>query len=106
MEACGFRDQFEKLQKAGAVVLGISKDTPKDQKKFRDKYSLPYTLLADSDKKLCEAFGVLKEKNMYGKKSIGIERTTFLIDKEGKLAKVFAKVKPEGHAEEVLAAMK
>jgi peroxiredoxin Q/BCP len=87
-------------------VLGISKDSPKALKKFKDKYSLPYTLLADEDKKLCEAFGVLKEKNMYGKTTIGIERTSFLINEQGGVAKIFAKVKPEGHAEEVLAAVK
>ena len=87
-------------------MLGISKDSPKAQKKFKDKYSLPYTLLADEDKKLCEAFGVLKEKNMYGRTTIGIERTSFLIDAQGRVTKVFPKVKPEGHAEEVLAAMK
>jgi peroxiredoxin Q/BCP len=87
-------------------VLGISKDTPQAQKKFKDKYSLPYTLLADEDKKLCEAFGVLKEKSMYGRTTMGIERTTFLIDEQGKIAKIFNKVKPEGHAEEVLGAMK
>jgi len=87
-------------------VLGISKDSPQALKKFQDKYSLPYTLLADEDKKLCEAFGVLKEKNMYGRKTMGIERTSFLIDDKGKIAKIFSRVKPEGHAEEVLAAMK
>jgi peroxiredoxin Q/BCP len=87
-------------------VLGISKDTPQAQKKFKDKYSLPYTLLADEDKKLCEAFGVMKEKNMYGRTTMGIERTTFLIDEQGKISKIFNKVKPEGHAEEVLGAMK
>lgn len=87
-------------------MLGISKDSPNGQKKFKDKYSLPYTLLADEDKKLCEAFGVLKEKNMYGRKTIGIERTSFLIDPQGRVAKIFPKVKPEGHAEEVLAALK
>ena len=87
-------------------MLGISKDSPNAQKKFKDKYSLPYTLLADEDKKLSEAFGVLKEKNMYGRKTIGIERTSFLIDSEGRIAKIFPKVKPEGHAEEVLAAIK
>jgi peroxiredoxin Q/BCP len=106
IEACGFRDQFEKLQRAGAVVLGISKDSPTAQKKFRDKYSLPYTLLADEDKKLCEAFGVLKEKNMYGRTTLGIERTSFLIDEQGRVKKIFPKVKPEGHAEEVLGALK
>lgn len=87
-------------------MLGISKDSPNAQKKFKDKYSLPYTLLADEDKKLSEAFGVLKEKNMYGRKTIGIERTSFLIDPQGRIAKIFPKVKPEGHAEEVLAAVK
>jgi peroxiredoxin Q/BCP len=87
-------------------VLGISKDRVKDQKKFKDKYSLPYPLLADEEKKLCEAFGVLKEKNMYGRKTMGIERTSFLIDPQGRIAKIFPKVKPEGHAEEVLAALK
>ena len=94
------------MQRAGAVVLGISKDSPKALKKFKDKYSLPYTLLADEDKKLCEAFGVLKEKNMYGKTTMGIERTSFLIDGQGHVTKIFSKVKPEGHAEEVLAVLK
>ena len=87
-------------------MLGISKDRVKDQKKFKDKYSLPYPLLADEEKKLCEAFGVLKEKNMYGRKTLGIERTSFLIDRQGRIAKIFPKVKPEGHAEEVLASLK
>ena len=87
-------------------MLGISKDSPKAQKKFKDKYSLPYTLLADEDKKLCEVFGVLKEKNMYGRATMGIERTSFLLDQQGRVAKIFPKVKPEGHAEEVLAALK
>jgi peroxiredoxin Q/BCP len=105
IEACGFRDVFEKIQKAGAVVLGISRDTPKAQKKFKDKYDLPYSLLADVDEAVCNEFGVLKEKNMYGKKVIGIERTTFLIGPDQTLLKVFPKVKPEGHAEEVLAAV-
>ena len=88
------------------TVLGISADTPAAQKKFKEKYDLPYTLLADSEKKLCNAFGVIKEKNMYGKKVKGIARTTFVIGPDGKIAKVFANVKPDGHAEEVLAALK
>jgi peroxiredoxin Q/BCP len=87
-------------------VLGISADTPAKQKKFKEKYDLPFSLLADVDKKVCEAFGVLKEKNMYGKKVIGIARTTFVIDPEGNIAKTFENVKPDGHAEEVLAALK
>jgi peroxiredoxin Q/BCP len=106
IEACGFRDVFKKIQQAGAVVLGISRDTPKAQKKFKEKYDLPYTLLADVDEVVCKQFDVLKEKNMYGKKVIGIERTTFLIGPDRKLLKIFPKVKPEGHAEEVLAAVK
>jgi len=106
IEACGFRDTFTKLQKAGAVVLGISRDTPKAQKKFQEKFDLPYPLLADVDEKVCDQFGVLKEKNMYGKKVIGIERTTFLIGPDRRLLKVFPKVKPEGHAEEVLEAIR
>ena len=106
IEACGFRDAFKKLQAAGAVVLGISRDTPKAQAKFRAKYGLPYTLLADVDEKVSKQFDVLKEKNMYGKKVMGIVRTTFVIGPDQKLLHVFPKVTPEGHAEEVLAAIK
>ena len=105
IEACGFRDTFAKLQAAGAVVLGISRDTPKAQAKWKAKYELPYTLLADVNAEVCNMFGVLKEKNMYGKKVKGIERTTYLIGPDGTLEKEFPKVKPEGHAEEVLAAI-
>lgn len=90
----------------GVVVLGISADTSGKQKKFEEKYDLPYTLLADTDKKVCQAFGVLKEKNMYGKKVIGIARTTFVIGPEGKIQHVFNNVKAEGHALEVLEYMK
>jgi peroxiredoxin Q/BCP len=106
IEACGFRDVFKKLQAAGAVVLGISRDTPKAQAKFRAKYDLPYTLLADVDEKVCNQFGVLKEKNMYGKKVRGIERTTFVIGSDQTLLHIFPKVTPEGHAEQVLALLK
>jgi thioredoxin-dependent peroxiredoxin len=88
------------------VVLGISPDSPKAQKSFKEKYDLPFTLLSDPDKKVAKAFDVLKEKNMYGKKVLGIERTTFLIDPQGRLAHIFPKVKAEGHAEEVLAELK
>jgi len=87
-------------------VLGISPDLPKAQKSFKEKYDLPFTLLSDPDKKVAEAFDVIKEKYMYGKKVMGIERTTFLIDPEGRVAHVFPKVKAEGHAEEVLAVLK
>ncbi|MGB6131436.1 MAG: thioredoxin-dependent thiol peroxidase [Acidobacteriaceae bacterium] len=106
IEACGFRDQFAKIQKTGAVALGISRDTPKAQRKFREKYDLPYPLLADVDETVCKQFDVMKEKNMYGKMVMGIERTTFLIGPDQRLLKVFPKVKPEGHAEEVLEALK
>ena len=88
------------------MVLGISPDSPKAQKSFKEKYDLPFTLLSDPDKKAADAFDVVKEKNMYGKKVMGIERTTFLIDPQGRVAHVFPKVKAEGHAEEVLAALK
>jgi thioredoxin-dependent peroxiredoxin len=106
IEARGFRESYKKLQNTGAVVLGISADKPATQKKFQEKYDLPYTLLSDPDKKICEAFGVIKEKNMYGKKVMGIARTTFVIGRDGKIAHVFEKVSPEGHAEEVLAFLK
>jgi thioredoxin-dependent peroxiredoxin len=106
IEACGFRDTFTKLQKAGAIVLGISRDTPKAQKKFKEKYDLNYPLLADVDEKVVKQFDVLKEKNMYGKKVMGIDRTTFVIGPDQTLLRIFPKVKPEGHAEEVLAAIK
>ena len=102
IEACGFRDTFKKLLAAGAVVLGISRDTPRDQAKFRAKYDLPYTLLADVDEKVCKQFDVLKEKNMYGKKTMGIERTTFVIGPDRTLLHIYPKVTPQGHAEEVL----
>ena len=87
-------------------MLGISADTPPAQKKFKDKYELPYTLLADKDKTVANQFGVIKEKNMYGKKVMGIARTTFLIGPDGKIVHVFENVKPEGHAEDVLAHVK
>jgi peroxiredoxin Q/BCP len=106
IEACGFRDAFTKLEDEGAVVLGISRDTPKAQKKFQEKYNLSYPLLADVDEEVCRQFDVLREKNMYGKKVIGIERTTFLIGPDMRLLKIFPKVKPEGHAEEVLEALR
>jgi peroxiredoxin Q/BCP len=102
IEACGFRDTFKKLLAAGAVVLGISRDTPRDQARFRAKYDLPYTLLADVDEKVCKQFDVLKEKNMYGKTVIGIERTTFVIGPDRTLLHIYPKVTPQGHAEEVL----
>jgi len=106
IESCEFRDTYEPIQKTGAVLLGISPDTPQAQKKFQDKFSLPFPLLADADKKVADAFGVLQEKNMYGKKVMGIVRTTFIIGPDGKIQHIFPKVKPEGHAEEVLCYLK
>jgi peroxiredoxin Q/BCP len=88
------------------VLLGISPDTPGAQKKFTGKLYLPFTLLADAGKKVAQAFGVLQEKNMYGKKVMGIARTTFVIGPEGEIQHIFEKVRPEGHAEEVLAYLK
>ena len=88
------------------MVLGISADKPQAQKKFEDKYDLPYTLLADTDKKVCSAFGVIKDKNMYGKIVKGIARITFVIGPDGKIAHIFNNVKADGHAEEVLAWLK
>jgi peroxiredoxin Q/BCP len=83
-------------------VLGISADTPAAQKKFKEKHELPYTLLADANKEVAKKFGVLKEKNMYGRKVMGIARTTFLIGPDGKIVHIFENVKPDGHAEQVL----
>jgi peroxiredoxin Q/BCP len=94
------------LQKAGAVVLGISADAPQTQKKFETKYDLPYTLLADTDRKICAAYDVIKEKNMYGRMVKGIARTTFVIGPDGKIVHIFRNVKADGHAEEVLAYLK
>lgn len=88
------------------MLLGISPDTSGAQKKFAAQHDLPFTLLADADKKVAIAFGVLKEKNMYGKKVMGIARTTFVIGPDGKIEHIFEKVKPEGHAEEVLEYLK
>jgi len=106
IEACEFRDTYKQMQKTGAVLLGISPDTPKAQKKFQDKFKLPFSLLADADKKVANAFGVVQEKNMYGKKVMGVVRTTFVIGPEGRIQHIFPKVKAEGHAVEVLAYLK
>jgi peroxiredoxin Q/BCP len=104
-EACEFRDAFPRFGSANAVILGASPDTPKAQAKFKEKFSLPFTLLADEGHAIADAYGVWKEKSMYGKKYFGVERTTFLIGKDGKIAKIFSKVKPAGHAEEVQQAL-
>jgi len=106
IEACEFRDSYKQIQKTGAVLLGISPDTSKAQKKFEEKFSLPFPLLADADKKVCNAFDVIVDKNMYGKKVKGVARTTFVIGPDGKIVHVFRKVKPEGHSGEVLEYLK
>ncbi len=87
-------------------VVGVSADSPAAQERFKKKYNLPFSLLCDVDRKVVQAYGVLKEKNMYGKMVLGIERTTFLIDPKGKIRKIFPKVKVDGHTDEVLAALK
>jgi peroxiredoxin Q/BCP len=104
-ESCEFRDTTEKLSAVNTVIVGVSPDTSKAQAKFKAKFDLPFVLLADTEHKAAEAYGVWKEKSMYGKKYMGIDRTTFLIDPEGAIKKVFPKVKVEGHAAEVLAAI-
>lgn len=104
-EACSFRDESPKIAAANTVVVGVSPDTSKAQAKFKEKFGLPFTLLADAEHKVAEAYGVWVEKSMYGKKYMGVDRTTFVLDTEGKVKKVFPKVKVEGHTEEVLAAL-
>jgi peroxiredoxin Q/BCP len=105
VEACEFRDALPRFDASKAVILGISPDAVKSHVKFKAKYELPYTLLADEEKTVLQAYDVWKEKSMYGKKYMGAERTTFLIDPQGQIAKVFSKVKPAGHAAEVMDAI-
>ena len=102
VEACEFRDAIKAFGKQGAAVIGVSPDKPAAQAKFKQKYDLPFTLLADQDRVAAEAYGVYKEKNMYGKKVMGIERTTFVIGPDGTVEKIYHKVKARGHAAEVL----
>src|SRR3954469_4790290 len=104
IESCEFRDTVTKFTDKGVTVLGVSPDTTKAQAKFKEKFDLNFTLLADDSKEIANLYGVMKEKNMYGKKVMGVARTTFVID-NGRIAKIFNGVKPEGHAEEVLAAL-
>jgi peroxiredoxin Q/BCP len=103
-EACSFRDAFAKYKKRGITVLGISPDSEASHKKFETKYKLPFTLLADKDHAIADAYGVWGEKKFMGRTYMGIHRATFLIDEKGKIKKVFEKVKPEDHASEVLEA--
>jgi thioredoxin-dependent peroxiredoxin len=105
IEACEFRDAFPRFGESSAVILGISPDSVKSHQKFKAKYELPFTLLADTDHEVAEQYGVWKEKSMYGRKYMGVERTTFIIDAAGKIARIFKKVKPQGHAQEVESAL-
>jgi thioredoxin-dependent peroxiredoxin len=105
-ESCNFRDSLASIKKAGAVLLGVSLDGQASHQKFIKKFSLPFPLLSDEDQTVSKAYGVYKEKSMYGKKYWGIERSTFVIDTDGRLKHIFRKVKVDGHVAEVLAALK
>lgn len=104
-EACGFRDAYRRFEDLGAVVLGVSPDGPTQHEKFIKKYNLPFPLLSDEDHSVAERYGVWQEKSLYGRKYMGIARSTFVIDRAGRIAKVFEKVKPAGHESQVLAAL-
>jgi thioredoxin-dependent peroxiredoxin len=104
-QACEIRDQWSQFRDRGAVVLGVSPDDEESHARFREKYSLPFTLLADPGHDVAEKYGVWVEKNNYGRKSMGIERSTFVIDQDGNVARALRRVKPEGHAERVLEAL-
>lgn len=101
-EACSFTENFDRIKKSGAVVLGVSADSVESHKKFKIKYGLNFPLLSDPEREVIKKYDVWKEKNMYGKKSMGVERTTFVIDESGKIGHIFPRVKVEGHTEEVL----
>ena len=101
-QACGVRDELPRIEEGGAVVLGVSPDPVSSHRRFKEKYDLNFPLLADEDHAVAEAYGVWKEKSMYGRKYMGIERSTFLIDEEGRVADVWRRVKPKEHADWVL----
>ena len=103
-QACGFRDAIAGFDAAGAVVIGVSPDSVESHDRFRQKYDLPFRLASDPDRQAAEAYGVWVEKSMYGRKYMGIERSTFLIDEDGRIARIWRKVKLPGHVEAVLAA--
>jgi len=105
-EACNFRDDYSAYEKSEVVILGVSPDSSKSHTKFKEKYTLPFPLLADEGHKVCELYGVWGLKKLYGREYEGVLRTTFLIDKEGKIVKVFEKVKPAEHSSEILEAIK
>jgi len=104
-EACSFRDDVSKFRKKGAVIVGVSIDSVASHKNFAEKYALPFPLASDEKKELVKKYGVWKEKSMYGRKYMGVERTTFVIDEQGRIAQIFRKVKVDGHTEEVLAGL-
>jgi thioredoxin-dependent peroxiredoxin len=104
-EACEFRDAFPRFRGADAVILGVSPDSVASHRKFKEKFDLPFSLLADTGHEVAERYGVWKEKSMYGRNYMGVDRTTFLIDRNGRLARIFEKVNPQGHAEEVASAI-
>lgn len=104
-ETCDFRDHYSEIKKRGAVILGMSADSLKAQSSFSTQYSVSFPLLCDEEKKILKSYGVWKEKSLYGRKFMGIERTTVIIDKDGKIKKVFPKVKVKGHIDEVLQAL-
>ncbi len=104
-EACAFRDGSEQMRSSGAVVIGVSVDAASSHARFRAKYGLTFPLLADVDRRVVQAYGVWKEKSLYGRTYMGTERTTFIIDEQGRIARVFAEVKVDGHLDEVLAAL-
>ena len=101
-EACDFRDNIKKFGKKNTVVIGVSADSTSSHQKFKDKYDLPFTLLSDETKSMLKDYNVWKEKSMYGRKYMGIERTTYVIDEKGKIEKIFSKVKVDGHIDELL----
>lgn len=105
IEACEFRDNWTSVQRTGAVVLGVSPDGVTSHQKFRKKFALPFALLADTDHTVAEAYGAWGEKSMYGRKYMGVKRSTYVIDEQGRVARVFENVKPKGHAAEVLEAL-
>ena len=105
-EACDFRDSFPDFSKLKTVVIGVSADSASLHQKFTEKYSLPFVLLSDENKEVLEKYGVWKEKSMYGRKYMGIERTTFVIDEDGKIQNIFTKVKVVGHVDEILKVLK
>lgn len=104
-EACAFRDDYDQYTQAGVTILGVSPDSPRSHAKFKAKYNLPFTLLSDTNHAVCEAYGVWGRKKFMGKEYDGVFRTTFLIDTEGMILKVFENVKPDGHSQEILAGL-